>query len=118
MRRTLAINQTKFWAIDPASKTEAVDSAGFKTGEFVTTFGTPYEIYLSVYPNIGAIVAQIFGKDYSPDNLAVSNSVDLQKDTLLFLSQPVANYATTYDYRIDKRMASLNTFQYGLKART
>jgi len=115
--RTLARNQTKLWIVSPATKVEALDSDGYRTGEFVSVFTSPTIIYLSLYPSTGSIVEQLFGKDYSPDMLACSNDIVLTKDTLLFLQEPISDYATTYDYKVDKILESLNTYQYGLRRR-
>lgn len=118
MKRTIEINKTKLWCVSPSVKTELTDDDGNYTGEFTSTFGTPTVVYLSLYPFSGAISEQIFGKDASFDMIAVSNSVDLSKDSLLFLTEPVSNYATTYDYRVRDIKASKNTKQYGLTRRT
>lgn len=116
--RTLNKNKTTLWIVNPTAKVAVVDVDGFQTGEFTTSFTTPVSKDIALYPSNGTIVEEIFGKDYSCDMIAVSNEVNLSKDSLLFLSQPVSNYTTTYDYYVDKINKSLNTYQYGLRRRT
>lgn len=116
--RTLERNKTKLWMVDVTGVTESTDIDGFKTGDFVKTYSTPVVIYLSLYPANGKIVEDIFGRDASLDMVAVSNDVVLTKNTLLFLTAPVSNYLTTYDYKVDRINISLNTKQYGLLRRT
>ena len=112
--RTLKRNEVKLWYVAPTSKVEQTDSNGHYTGEFVSTFGTPVVVYLPLYPFGGQIARAMFGKDASLDMVSVSNNVELAKDGLLFLTQPTANYATTYTYKVDVINKSLNTFSYGL----
>jgi hypothetical protein len=116
--RTLEINKTKLWKVTPLSKVEIVDENGFLTGEYTTTFSTPVIIYIGLYPANGKIKTELFGKDYQCDKLALSNKVVLTQSDLLFLSTPVSNYESTYDYRIDKINESLNTYNYALRNRT
>ena len=116
--RTLNLNKTKLWSVHIVSSQEDVDDDGFLTGEIIDTYSNPSVIFLSIYPAVGTIVEQIFGKDTSFDMMAVSNEVELTPDTLLFLSEPTGEYYTTYDYRVSKISRSLNTFQYGLEKRT
>lgn len=116
--RTLELNKKDLWIVEPVSKTEVVDSEGFKTGEYVTTYSTPVKIRLSLYPASGKIVRDIFGIDYSCDQLAVSNDIVFTVNTLIFESEPSSNYSTTYDYRVDKIQKSINVYQYGLRRRT
>ena len=116
--RTLEKNKTVLWMVDPASKVPYLDSNGFDTGETTTTFETPVKIRLGLYPANGSITEQIFGKDYSCDQVAISESIVLKKDTLLFTTQPSSNYSTTYDYRVDRINQSLNVYNYALVKRT
>ena len=116
--RTLEINKTKLWYVNIVSITDKIDGDGFFTGEKINTYGTPAIIYLPLYPANGRVSEQIFGKDAQLDMVAVSNNVELNKDTLLFLSAPTTtSYDTTYDYNINSIAISLNTFNYGLKKR-
>lgn len=116
--RTLNKNKQKLWAVNIISVTEAVDENGNLTGEMVETYAEPVPIFITLYPSNGNIVRQIFGQDASYDMIAVSETVELLPSTLLFRSQPVNNYATTYDYRVEKIQRSLNVTQYGLESRT
>lgn len=118
MRRTLGINKTKLWVVNKTGETEVVDGDGYYTGEITDTYSDPVEIYLTLYPSNGAIIEQLFGKDASLDMVAVSNYVELNLNSLLFLTEPTDNFYTTYTYNVNNIKRSLNTFQYGLKART
>lgn len=117
--RTLKKNQVKLWYVNPSVITDEIDSDGNYTGEKIKTYSAPVVIYINIYPANGSVVEEIFGKDVSLDMIATSNEVILDKDTLLFLSQPINEYyETNYDYRIDRINKSLNTYQYGLRNRT
>lgn len=120
MRRTLGINKTKLWVVEPISEIEAIDDDGNYTGEITNLYDTPVEVYLTLYPSNGAIVEQLFGKDASLDMVAVSNSVELTKDSLLFINEPLItdDFFKTHDYSVQNIKRSLNTFQYGLRKRT
>lgn len=115
--RTLEKNKVTLWLVKPATLTPELDSNGFMTGQNVLTYSTPIQIRLSLYPSNSDIVEQLFGKDCSFDMVSVSNSVILSKDSMLYYSQPIANFGTTYDYKVDKIAHSLNTYGYGLKGR-
>lgn len=116
--RTLNLNKVKLWYVYPESYEDEIDNEGFYTGEKIKIFSSPVVIFINIYPVSGDISEQIFGKDYSCDMLGVSNELDLDEFGLLFLTEPTGNYEKTYDYRIDKKLPSLNTFQYGFKKRT
>ena len=115
--RNLNKNKTKFWITTYIGFEEILDESGWKTGEYERIYSELQEIKISTYPSDGAIVSRLFGKDYSCDFVAVSNNVELQKDTLLFKSLQLGDYDNTYDFRVDKISPSLNSFSYGLKAR-
>lgn len=117
MRRTLNINKSKFWLVEVTGHTDEVDGDGFRTGEIIYTYSAPIEVWLTTYPSNGAIIEQLFGKDAQLDMVAVSSSISLNKDSLLFNNEPVSNYYTTYDYRVSNIKRSLNVFQYGLRSR-
>lgn len=115
--RNLNLNLTKLWKVESSGLTDLKDSDGNYTGERIKAYSTPTQIALNIYPSNGTIAEQIFGKDASFDMVAVSNTVVLGKDTLLFLTQPTSNYDTTYDYSVSKINKSKNTYNYGLKGR-
>lgn len=117
--RTLELNKTKVWIIEPLDRVELLDSDGFKTGEYTMGYAIPKEVNLALYPSNGAIVEQIFGKDASYDMMAVSNDIVLTTDSLVFLtSPPDVNIYNTYNYRVSAIKHSLNTYNYGLRMRT
>ena len=116
--RTLEKNEIKCWRVYPTIYVDEIDSEGFYTGNKIPSFGIPTEISISMYPFDGSINRQPFGTDCSFDMLATSNNVVLDKDTLLYYTMPTSNFETTYDFRVDKINKSINTYQYGLVART
>lgn len=115
--RNLNKNKTKFWIVNCIGFEEILDKDGFKTGEYEPIYSEIKEIKIATYPSDGAVISRLFGKDYSCDFVAVSNDVELTKDTLLFRSLPIGDYDKTYDFKVDKISPSLNSFSYGLKAR-
>lgn len=116
--RCLERNKIKLWLVEKTGKLPVVDSEGFETGESTTQYSVPQIIYIGLQPATGNIVERIFGKDVSLDMLSSTTDVILTKDSLLFLSEPVSNYGTTYDYSISAINKSLNGYTYGLKERT
>lgn len=116
--RTMNRNKTNLWYVVPVSQSNAVDSDGYETGEVIVTYSSPTSFRMSIFPTDSKIVEQIFGKDASFDMLGVSNEIQLDKNALIFLSEPtLGNYDRTYDYHIGSIKKSLNTTQYGLKRR-
>jgi hypothetical protein len=117
--RDLLRNKTNLWYVTRTGSTDKLDEDGNFTGEKIMTYSTPISISMNLYPANGSIVEAIFGKDASFDMVGVSNEIDLDKDALLFLSEPQSNnYDKIYDYRVDSIRKSLNTTQYGLRNRT
>jgi len=118
--RTLERNKTKLWYVAYTGEADVVDDDGFKTGEVTKTYSSPSAVYISLYPSSGLIVEQLFGKDASYDMIAVTSQNEriLNKEDLLFLSEPLSNYDTTYDFRVDRVLTSLNGSSYGLRRRT
>lgn len=114
--RTLNRNKTKLWIVEPVSTVEVTDSEGHYTGEIRKVYGAPTEIWLHLYPSGGIIMEQIFGRDADFSKLAVSETL-LSKDTLLFLSMPVGDYESTYDFIVERNKKSLNHNNYGLRSR-
>lgn len=113
--RTLNKNKTKLWYVEPAGMVDVLDSDGFKTGEKKSVFGLPTIVYLQLSPSNGDIVEQIFGKESSLDMISVSTDVVLSKFGLLFLTEPINKYDTTYDYKVVEIKKSLNSYNYGLR---
>lgn len=115
--RTLARNQTSLWMVRLTGTEDAVDGDGNYTGEKINTYSTPNEISLSMYPDNGLVSRETFGVADLYDMVAVTTEYDLEDDDLLFLYEPTVDYDSTYDYYVAKKLASLNSFTYGLKAR-
>ena len=111
--RALNKNKTKLWVVEVVSKTEIMTNK-FLTGDYQVTYSVPKEIYLHLYPSNSVISNRVFGKDASFDMIAVTNDVVLTPTSLLFLTQPSANYGDTYDYSVSSIAKSLNTITYGL----
>lgn len=115
--RTLAKNKSSLWIVEPTGTVPLLDSDGFDTGEVTITYSTPTNIMIALYPSSGTIAERIFGKDSSFDMMAISNEVTLTENTLLFLSEPTSNFATTYAYNVSAIKESLNTMNYALRKR-
>lgn len=115
--RNLEKNKIKLWLVNPATMVDEVDSDGFYTGQKIATYGTPTQISIILYPSNSTISEQLFGKDCSFDMISVSNSIVLQKYSMLYYVQPTTKFDTTYDYKVDEIAHSLNTYGYGLKGR-
>lgn len=116
--RTLNKNTTKLWLVNKLDTVEEIDGDGFYTGNMVDTYSEPTVVYINIYPANSDIVERIFGKDVSFDKVAVSNSIVLDENSLLFEEEPIDDFATTYTYRIDSIAKSINTYNYGLRSRT
>lgn len=114
--RDLQKNTVVIWYTSPSAKAEVMDGL-LHTGEYATTFATPIKARISMYPANTSITEELFGKDASIDMVASSTKIILSQDTLIFLTQPVSNYAKTYDYSISAISPSLNVKTYGLKKR-
>lgn len=112
--RELRKNQTGLWYVNRTGETDETDVDGNFTGEKVPTFSTPVKVRLSLYPSNDFIINRIFGKDYSCDMIASSNSISLNENTLLFLTEPSTDYENSYDYTISRISPSLNSYNYGL----
>ena len=116
--RTLELNKSKLWYVSPLGTTENVDADGFLTGEIVQSYSSPKLIKINIYPSNGTIMSQLFGEDANYDKIAVSNEIDLDTESLLFLSEPSLDYESTYDFKVSSKVKSLNTINYGLRSRT
>lgn len=116
--RTLERNKTKLWLVNPTGSGILLDEDGYDTGETIKTYSVPVEVFINIYPSGGLVQEQIFGKDASLDMIGISNDVVLNDNSLLFLTLPVGNYGTTYDYRLSAIKKSINTYNYGLRNRT
>jgi len=115
--RNLERNKYSLWYVTETGETREVDDNGHYTGAYIPTYSTPTEIKIALYPSTSNIVEQIFGRDASLDMVAISNDVVLDKDGLLFESEPTSDFDTTYDYRVSSISKSLNTINYGLERR-
>jgi len=115
--RTLELNKTPLWLVNPTDKEPVLDDDGFETGEFTIGYSTPIKIGLSLYPANGKVKDEIFGKDAKCDKIAVSTNVILDKNSLLFEQEPLGNFDTTFTYRVTMINESLNGYSYGLELR-
>ena len=116
--RTLARNKVKLWLVTPLTSSPLFDSNGYDTGEFTLNYAIPRFIYISLFPSNTAVTERIFGKDSQLDMISVSNEVELTEDDLLFLTEPLDSFGTTYDYRLTSIKKSINTYNYGFRRRT
>ena len=115
--RTLELNKTKLWLVNPIGFTDKVDPNGLYTGDIIRTYGTPIEIRLTLYPATGTIVESIFGHNVDIDMVSVTTDLVLTPDSLLFETQPTGDYFETYTYKVEKILKSLNNYVYGFKRR-
>ena len=116
--RTLELNKTELWCVEQIDLIPILDINGYDTGEVTKVFNTPRKIKLALQPSDGIVSNKIFGIDSSLDKISISNDVVLTEKSLLFLSEPVSNFDTTYEYAVSKIKKSLNTYNYGLRNRT
>lgn len=116
--RTLELNKSTLWYVNPndVDEIEVVDEDGYYTGEIIKVYGVPKKIKLHLYPATGDVVERVFGMNIDVD-MVTSTNIDLDKDTLLFVNEPIDKFNTTYSYKISHKLPSLNSFQYGLKGR-
>ena len=114
--RTLEKNKVDMWYVNPTTETQVVDVNGDYTGEKELNYSIPTSIRLHLYPSTGEVVLKTFGKEINVDMVSVSN-IELEKNTLLFFTEPTEKFDTTYDYNVTAILKSLNNYQYGLKGR-
>ncbi len=115
--RTLEKTKIKLWVVDVLGVVDELDSDGFYTGHKIKQYSEPRLVKMSLYPSNGSIVQNIFGTECNFDKIGVSTDVVLNEDSLLFLSEPTGNYATTYDYKVVNIKSSFNIHNYGLARR-
>ena len=116
--RTLEKNKTALWYVEPIGMIEEVDGDGNYTGEVVANFSTPTLIKIHLYPAVGSVIEQPYGKDSNFDMMGIGSTVELSEHGLLFYEQPFADYELSYDYAIESVFKSLNVTRYGLRRRT
>ena len=116
MKRTLELNKQPLWTTFPTHEIDDVDMDGNFTGHKTKIYGTPVPINLNLYPSTGDITEQIFGKNITVDMIAVSSDVELNEDSIIFLSNP--SDISKYDYFVTAIKRSKNVFNYGLRKRT
>lgn len=114
--RTLELNETELWYVEPIGKVEVKDDDGYFTGELETSYSNPIKINLHLYPASGDILERTFGLSAELDFVTNSN-IKLEKDILIFRNKPTGGDLDKYDFTIDKILPSLNNNQYGLKGR-
>lgn len=115
--RSLRRNMTSLWLVTPTDYVPVTDLDGFKTGEYEYQYSTPVKISMTLNAFDGAITFQPFGKTELYDMYAVTTKYDLDKDSLLYYDEPTSDFDTTYDFKVDKKLKSLNSITYGLKVR-
>lgn len=115
--RNLEINKQYLWVVSPLGEVDVVDDDGNFTGEVDFNYTTPIKAGLILSPADGNIKNELFGEAYHCDLISVSNEVVLNQGDYLFKAEPNDDFDTTYDYKVDKILTSLNSYSYGLKAR-
>ena len=115
--RTLNLNKTKLWFVEPTGVTLQRDSDNNFTGVNIITYSVPTSVMINFYPYTGDIKDQIFGKDASFDMIGVTNELEFKDGTLFFLTEPIGDYGNSYDYSMESKFKSINTTRYGFKRR-
>ena len=115
--RTLELNKSTLWLVNPTGEVDEVDGDGFYTGSKTISYSTPIEIKINIFPATGEITEEVFGKNASLDMIGITTDLELQIGSLLFLTQPVSNYYSTYDFSVSMIKKSLHVKRYGLKRR-
>ena len=69
-----------------------------------------------LYPATSEVLEESFGVTSKLDMITTSN-VQLKKQSLIFLSEPIGDYDLTYDFKVTMILPSLNHTQYGLRGR-
>jgi len=115
--RSLSINQTQLWYVRPNGYTDILDDDGNKTGEKDYTYDGPHQILLTLYPVNGVVLKDSGGKFLEIDYTATSTEVALSKNDLLFKTEPVGDFDTTYDMLVKNILPSLNSYTYLLESR-
>lgn len=114
--RDLQRNTVNIWYVNVDEITEVMDGDLY-TGESTKSFTAPISATISMYPVNSIILKELFGEDVSVDMVASSTNLVFEKDTLIFITEPVSDYSQTYDYSISAISKSLNVNTYGLKSR-
>lgn len=114
--RTLNLNKTVLWKVEPTGFTDEIDIDGNFTGVTLPTFGEPTKIKVALYPVTGKIKRDFLGIFVDEDYVISSTDVTLSKDTLLFKSEPIDDFDINYDYIVVNELKSLNSTLYTIKS--
>lgn len=110
----MELNKVSMWIVNNIGQQDAVDGDGNYTGELTTAYSTPTRIRLPLYPYLGDVHNELFGKDVDCDMITVSE-VKIPVDSLLFYNMPLSNYFESYDYVVVSVKESLNVNRYALR---
>lgn len=110
--RTLEKNKITIWYSNGKTETEERDDEGNFTGVIISEYEKPVKSRMNFYPANGEIIRDVFGNAEDGDMVSVMMGNPFTKDTILFLTEPVGDYADTYDYRIKDMKTSLNSTYY------
>ena len=114
--RTLNINKITLWKVDVTGFTDETDVDGNFTGEQIPVYSAPVKIRVMLYPITGRIKRDFLGVIHDEDYVIATNDVLLDKDALLFRTEPVSDYDTTFDYMVISILKSINTTLYTVKS--
>jgi len=111
-------NTKTFWIVRPTGFTDKVDGDGYKTGERIPTYDSPFSTTLSFYQTGGTLLNTESGLAKEYEYIAFSSEDTLEENDLVFSTEPTSDYDVTYDFRVDKKINNLNSNRYGLVKRT
>lgn len=116
--RTLELNKQELWFVEPTGTyTEKVDDDLNFTGERIRDFTSPVKIRMMLYPDDGTINNDFSGKLVNFDFYSVTTDLNFSDEALLFYNEPLSNFDTTYDLKVEKILKSLNSTTYLFKSR-
>lgn len=115
--RTCEKNKVAVWYTNGYETVREKDENGYYTGEFVKTYQVAKPIKINMYPVGGSISNEAFGDNCNFDMMCVEIGNIFNKDTLIFLQEPVGDYEKVFDYSVSQIKESINSTYYGLKRR-
>ena len=112
--RELEINKRNIWYATFKGYTDAVDKAGYKTGEKTKTYSDPVAIRINVSPARGNANLEIFGIDcnYSRTMTTADLECPIQEDTILWIGIPSTDPP---NYVVVRKAVSLHDIVYAIR---
>lgn len=118
--RDLIKNKQKIYYALYNSKTNILDSNGFKTGEFTLGYGTPTPLYINISPGKGQSDYELFGANISYDHIMTTTDLTcpIAENTIVWFDKTPYdshNHITPHNYIVVKKAKSLNSITYALR---